>query len=644
MVLVMATLPYLLFGGGGGAALVQDAHAFEIRVRGEGKLYADVQAAGITVQLAGALRDELGNALPQRDVLVRIKAANSNRELHKETISTDMQGRFQLQRSMDEGDYLIEAEFLGTEHLDGDKIAREVHLAIIPPRVDIHVPKLVVGTSRTANLRVRASAAGVGISAPVEVLVNGAQVTTLELDLYGRGAIDVVPHLQPGENVVEVRLPKERKRPAASDASTLRFSSDPEIEVSAQASQRRLERGLLVTGRVSDSNGPLPSGSIKVEFERVGPVPGQEIDEIAEEPAPALSASAREVRTEVDEEGRFEGFLPGQLIEDGQWNAKVTFRPDAGATMTATTETVTFDRTRSRWLLNILGLLAILVGVVVLVNRLSTVDFRSLFAGLRRKKEEKEDAPRFDQDEPAIIEQIEPEELDEVADSELQIAGVIWDGWRRHAVPFARIELTRSGHEPLVIQSMSDGRFRSPPLEPGRYHIRVSASGFASGILDIVIPHDGSYRFFRFGLVAIPLKIRRYYQAWVRRIHGEDLWGKLSPRQIEGAIWGAFDVASPRFVEDRQRHELKDRLTELLERERLGELGMNELLLSVTEIVEESYFSGRVHDEQLWNLLVDITRRLDEIASGVIADPGADADVDLDVKTNTDTPAAGGDA
>ena len=53
MVLVMATLPCLLFGGG--AALVQDAHAFEIRVRGEGKLYADVQAAGITVQLSASL-------------------------------------------------------------------------------------------------------------------------------------------------------------------------------------------------------------------------------------------------------------------------------------------------------------------------------------------------------------------------------------------------------------------------------------------------------------------------------------------------------------------------------------------------------------------------------------------------------------
>ena len=55
----------------------------------------------------------------------------------------------------------------------------------------------------------------------------------------------------------------------------------------------------------------------------------------------------------------------------------------------------------------------------------------------------------------------------------------------------------------------------------------------------------------------------------------------------------------------------------LLEREHIDAMGIENLLLSVTEIVEESYFSARVHDEQLWNLLVAITQRLDELAAGI---------------------------
>ncbi|CAN0576835.1 unnamed protein product, partial [Laminaria digitata] len=138
------------------------AHAFEIRVRGQGKLYVDVQPAGITLQVMGSLRDELGTALPQRDVELQILSANSERVLHTETLVTDMRGRFQLQRAMDEGDYIVTTRFVGSEHLDGDRVEREVGLSIIPPRVDIHTPCLVVGTSRAANLRVRASASGIG--------------------------------------------------------------------------------------------------------------------------------------------------------------------------------------------------------------------------------------------------------------------------------------------------------------------------------------------------------------------------------------------------------------------------------------------------------------------------------------------------
>ena len=64
-----------------------------------------------------------------------------------------------------------------------------------------------------------------------------------------------------------------------------------------------------------------------------------------------------------------------------------------------------------------------------------------------------------------------------------------------------------------------------------------------SGTMEIVIPHAGELGYFRLGLVATPLKMRRYYQAWVQRLQGKDLWGKLTPRQIEHALLAALDAA-----------------------------------------------------------------------------------------------------
>ena len=593
-------------------ALGSSASAFEVRVRGQGKLYADVKPAGVTLQLIGSLRDELGNVLPQRNIQVVVRSANSSRSVLEEVVSTDMQGRFQLQRALDEGDYLVTTRFEPTEHLDGASVEREVHLEVIPPRVDIHVPRLVVGQTHPANLRVRASAAGIGVSAPVEVWVNGSKQRVLELDLYGRGAMDVARLLTPGENVIEVRLPSEGRRPEASDASSLRFSQELELEATAAPSQQRLERGLMVSGTVSDADGPVDSGRVEIVFERVGNIPSADQD--VAPPVSLVSPKDLHVVVALGESGSFQGFLPGQLIQDGQWRARVSFRPAAGDVLSMVTEVITFDRTGSRWMLNILGLIAILMGCAVLLFRLSTIDFRQLWAKLRAKPSPKV-VLRFEEDEPLEVEAIEPEEGAQVAQSHAQIAGVVWDTWRKTHIPFARIELLRDDTVEHTITCMSDGRFRSHELPHGSWQLRVIARGFARGVFELSIPHEGDYRFVRLGMVAIPVKIRRFYQNWVRRVHGEELWGKLSPRQIEAVIQRAFDALPPSPIAPTQRADLKQRLEALLLAQGSStQLAPQDLLLAVTEIVEESYFSARIYDEELWNMLVSIIQRLDQMA------------------------------
>ena len=234
--------------------------------------------------------------------------------------------------------------------------------------------------------------------------------------------------------------------------------------------------------------------------------------------------------------------MPGVHLRDGQWIARARYQPDAGEALEATTEPVVVDQTSSRWMLNLIGLLVILVGLVALAQRLSAQDLREWLRRIlaRRGAEEPAREPGVEDDEPIEVEALEvPEEARDDIGRE-RIAGVVWDGWRGQPIPFAVLELEpdRGQGDPRTCVAMSDGRFSSPELEPGPWSLRVVAEGFAPGTLSLEIPHGGQYGYFRLGMVAVPLKIRRFYRHWVRRIRGEDLWGRLSPRQIEGRDLG----------------------------------------------------------------------------------------------------------
>lgn len=583
----------------------EEAHAVDIRVRGEGKIFADVQAAGTTLQVAGALRDEFGRSLPFRDLELSVMNVHSQRSaLRSVKLTTDIQGRFQLQQDLDPGDYAVTMRFIGTEHLAGDDLVSQVSLNAQPPRVDIHIPRLVAGQSQPANLRVRASVAGIGVSGAALVAVNGKSVETIELDHYGRGALDVVKHLDPGENLVEVSLPATARRPEATDVARTRFSRSPILTATASASHRRLERGLAVRGEVKDELGPLTSGSVLITFERVGFAEGDD--------APRLPDAAKHrAEVELGEGGVFEGFISGQIVRDGQWRAHVVYQPDAGKSLETLTQVVTFDQSSSRFFLNLLGALAILLGVGVLVVRLSTIDFAALLARLGRKDDDGVIAPDFAESEPIVIEALEDGSgVEPVAHDRL--AGLIWDTWRAAPVGSAQLEFSQGGRVVYQTTSALDGTFRTDSLGAGAWHLDVIAPGFSRGTLDFELPHGGEYSRFRIGLTAVPLKIRRYYQSWVRRTHGDDLWGRLSPRQIEATIWSAFDVASVAVEDSRGREQLRQSIEALLADDGAG-VGADpeELLLAMTEIVEEAYFSSRIYDEQLWQVLVQITTQLD---------------------------------
>lgn len=597
------------------------AQALELRVGGASKLYAQAQGAGTAAQITGALRDELGKPLPQRVVRAEITPAAGGAPRRVELV-TDMQGRFSFQEEFAPGEYSVSVRFDETEHLAGASALFQVTLRRSPPRLAALAPELITG-DRPAFVRLRASVDELGIQSPVRLSVNGKPATTAELDPYGRGAVDVSRWLVEGVNVIDAALPATPLRAGATARVTLRYSAAPRLSATLEYGHMRLDRGLVVRGQVKDDHGPLQGGAVFVTYAPASGAPNhaEGAPPATTAQAPGLQDAPLTVTTKTDADGAFTAFLPSGRLHDGVWMARVVFRPEIGPELSAETATITVDRTSSRVALNVLGLLAILVGVGVLFQRLSVVDLREWFARLRGEPrwdrqgaEADAIALTFGQEEALVVEQIAgPAE----AVSHDRLGGVVWDTWRRQPVPHATITLTPDGDDaPITIEAGPHGGFITPALSPGQWHVIVRAPGYSPGTMTATLPHDGRLGRVRVGLIAIPYKIRRAYQQWVKRARGDDAWGELSPRQIEAAVWGAFETLGHDGA-PQSGDALRHRLGALLASpEALQSAAADQVMEMVTEVVEQSIWSGDTQDEATWSLMVELLDRLDALRSG----------------------------
>ena len=581
------------------------ASAVEVRVNGSARLSVDVQAAGTALQISGVLRDEVGKPLPRRDLDLLIERAveEDGAQAIEVELDTDMQGRFSLQRELGPGRVRVTLAFAPTEHFGGAEVSRTVELSAVPARLQMQHPALVVGRGQPAMLRVRASVNEIGVQAPVTLSFNGQSVASLELDRFGRGAFDMAPFLLAGEQRVSARLSATPSRQEVLEEASIVYAEGVEVRASLEPSYRRLERGVRVYGVILDdrSGEPLGAGEVWVSFERA-PFESEAFSPF----------DARPQRVQVRPGGEFEAFLAGHLLEDGRWRAELEYRPDVGQGAHVVTAPIELDRRASRALMNVIGLLGLLIGLIVLAWRVSMVDFGAAWKRLRGRRKtaarDRELEEHFSNEERIVVEALGGES-NSAALTARDVGGVVWDLWRQRPIERATIRLTSSQHESRTAIALSTGRFHIEALEPGRWQMRVEASGFAPGTLEVTIPHGGELASFKLGLVAIPLKIKRFYKAWVRRVQGRDLWGVLSPRQIELAITEALGEAHPG---QGARDKILEALSSYLERRDIeAELDPSRLLLSITQIVEEAYFSGRHQDESLWTLLVALTQRLD---------------------------------
>lgn len=601
-----------------------DASAIEVRVRAQSSLQVEAHAAGTDVRINGTLRDKNGRGLAQRRIRVTLEGeARDGEESYLEQMTyTDRNGRFTHTREVEPGEWDIAVYFEETDHITESRVDRTLQVEPEPVDVELRAPEIVFAPDDPAPVDVRATVGDVGLSAPAAVEVGGSVIEQVELDQFGRASVDVANALQPGTNEISVEIPEGTYRESASASRTLHLVDG--LEVSAEFAQvvERMQRGVAVRGRIADRSGPLEGVRISTRLSREE---GESVEEDggAEEDEPdAMPPDEEEARLErhvrTDEDGNFEAFYGGDIVGDGTWQADTNIVPETGDEISVDTESLTVARGRWNWLFNGLAALAVLGALGLVVHRLWQV----IAAYLERRREfldlEERSARSFSE-----TDEIEPESLDDEhapideSPGRMRISGLVWDVWREQPVEGATLTV-RSGDGEVVRQEtvgagdLPTGGFVIEDLERGRYLLHIEAYGFMPAELEVRLPHDGSLSNARLDLSAVPLKIRWLYQSVVERLEGEDLWGRLSPRQIEEAL---VDVAarSERGEAGTTRRAFVEQLELRLE-ETSEELTVERLAAAMTDLVEETYFSGRNFDREVWRFARDLARRLERQA------------------------------
>jgi hypothetical protein len=601
------------------------AAGFEVRVRAKSTLDASVTAAGTYVRVTGSLRDELDRGLTQRKIdiyFVDTKTGETVRPPDYDEIYTDRRGGFSTSRELEPGRWRVTARFSETEHVTASDVSRNVTVEYAPVDLRVQCPERVIGTVASVPLRFRVSAAGVGLSATAHIFVNGVAAGQKTLNQFGRGSINIAGMLTTGVNDVVVRIPASRHREAAEVESKLHVSPSVDVEAVFDEVVERLQRGVAVEGEISDDLGPLSGVRVAVAIRREGDSEDirQREDVRPRQAAPADSVRAgRRARFErfvtTDADGSFRAFYAADDLEDGTWHAQTTVMPEIGSEISVPTEALVLDRTTSRWVLNALGLLALVGGLLLILQRLWQV----IATHLARRRRERDHQKRS-KDALRETEQLEPESLTddqgpvEPNPKRTRLSGVVWDIWKMRPVADAELIVSTQDGQQVMSEHTSNsiperpGGFILDHLEHGSYVLEVRARGFMAGKLAFQIPHRGPLSNMRLDLVAVPLKIRRLYQSLVERLEGEDLWGRLSPREIETTLLELTDRAGQGAESPAQRAFL-DSLDRRL-RQTDEAIDADELVAMMTAVVEETYFSGRSFDHSVWELARDIALEL----------------------------------
>ncbi len=566
------------------------APALELSVRGEARLAVGVQKAGTTVEIRGRLYDDLGEPVPQQTVNVEVQTEAET--VVKESVTTDFFGFFSVVAEVPAGTQKLEVSYEGASHLEGVEQSREIEVESAPVQLELEAPRWVHGEATSAPVQIEASVDGVGLPGYATVEVGQTPVASADLDAEGRATVDIGPRLQPGDNEVVVRIEETDWRDEELAALAVRRVDQLEVDGQLERVFERRQRGQEVKLNVSDGDEPLADVDGLVRLVR------QQEDEDDEE-------LVEQVQT--DDEGRAAVLFADEKLGDDPWEVFAKVEPPRGDPVVW--EGGRISREPSIWLRvgQLVALLVLVAGVgwfgrrplVQLVERAAS-RFAAAPPEQAGAEEGRSGLERVEQVQLQVRQHTEDGESMPSQRMRLQL----WDRWRDvpvRAATVRRIDEGEAEQDDLVSDATG---MVDVPLQDLKRKCRVEAraQGYVPATAKLV-PQGGG-QVMRLEMTPVPLKIREAFRTFARRLQGEDVWGRMTPRQIADAIAQEGPVRrGATAVEWRTLFERYDGVDDAEQRVEL-------LVRALTEAVEETNFSGRDYDVEVWEQVREVMKQL----------------------------------
>lgn len=546
------------------------------------KARTDIRLWPVARQSGGVvIRGELVRRHSQEPVVGELVTVTMNRE--EQRVRTDGSGVFEARFSVYDGRYGVQVKYAGGPHTaSSESEQREIDIGKQDLRLRVTV-KDDAEDENTMAVRVRAESQGSGARVNVDLFAGPADelhyVARVATDTDGKGfyALKRTELEGMGRKRIVVKFEGDDAFNPTEAQADIVISLDTQIELSLETDAMAYEAELTAAGRVTDENGKG----------------------VADEPVSLKIGARRQASTLTGGDGSFRFHVPGTEIGAGTFNVQAVFEPSSPwyATSRSAVLSVRVAEPQPVPLAHTMAAFGATALAIVAFFGLRTRPWERWLARLRRAgrsatRTSDEAAVDGERAPPPLEGGLRPAHTGLVSNlrrpNDFEFSGTMHDVVTTRPLPGAVVLLFHEGGARVRAVSDARGEFRFEKLDAGRWEAEAGADGYVTERFDISMPHRGDLRGVRIDLLQVRERIFSMYREAAEPLLPEhDKWGVWTPRQI--------------FDHVRAQHPAP-------------------ALSSLTDFVEETYFSQRIPQE---SILDDAARRVDAARAEAAAPQGA---------------------